>query len=167
MNHPHSDQRDIKVYERAPALSPCTHLVNAPVFPLDFDTSALIPTRREHPKSPLIVDGEVITSTVILPASRENTDATAVVTTEPKRSLFRRAIEDPYWILMTLMTAVGLSITATVIYSVIHIILAVTAWLSVHGKTIITTTILIIVLVISGGATATKCAGIRCRGCQR
>src|SRR5918998_262507 len=150
MNHPHSDQCDIKVHERASALSPCTHLVNAPVFPLDFDTSALIPTRRERSKSPLIVDGEVITSTVTLPAPRENTDATAVVTTEPKRSLFRRATEDPYWILMTLMTAVGLSITATVIYSVIHIILTVTASLSVHGKTIITTTILIILLVISG-----------------
>ena len=68
---------------------------------------------------------------------------------------------------MTLMSAVGLSITATVIYGVIHIMLAVTAWLSVHGKAIITTTILIIVLMISGGVTATKCAGIHCRGCKR
>ncbi len=167
MNHPHSDQRAAKVHERTSALSPCPQLVNASVFPLDFDTSALIPTHRQRPKSPLIVDGEVITSTVTIHAPRENTDATAVVPTEPKRSLLRRATEDPYWILMTLMTAVGLSITATVIYSVIHIILAVTAWLSVHGKTIIMITILIIVLVISGGVTATKCAGMHCRGCQR
>ncbi len=167
MNHPHSDQCDVKVYERASALSPCTHLVNAPVFPLDFDTSALILTRTQWPESLRIVDGEVIASTVTIPAPPDDTDATAVVTTDRKRNLFRRATEDPYWILMTLMSAVGLSITATVIYGVIHIMLAVTAWLNVHGKTIVATTVLIILLVISGGATATKCAGIHCRGCQR
>ena len=167
MNHPHSDQRDIKVHERTSALSPCTQLANAPVFPLDFDTSALIPTRGQFPGSLLIVDGEVITSTVTVPAPRDDTDATAVATTERKRSLLRRATEDPYWILMTLMTAVGLSITATVIYGVIQIMLAVTAWLSVHGKAIITTTILIILLLISGVVTATKCAGLHCPGCKR
>ena len=49
MNHPHSDQCDVKVYERAPALSPCTHLVNAPVFPLDFDTVRSFPPAENIP----------------------------------------------------------------------------------------------------------------------
>ena len=166
MNHPHSDQCTRQVHQRPLALSPYTHLVNAPVSPLDCHTSALIPTRRKHPGSPLIVDGEVITSSLIVPAPRKNTDATAVPVIEPTRSVFRRAIEDPYWILMTLMAAIGLSITATVIYGTVQVMLAVAEWVSVHGTTIAAITTLIIALAIFGGATAAKCAGIHCRGCQ-
>ncbi len=166
MNHPHSDQCNRQVHQRPLALSPYTHLVNAPVSPLDCHTSALIPTRRKHPGSPLVVDGEVITSSLIVPAPRKNTDATAVPVIEPKPSLFRRASEDPYWILMTLMAAIGLAITATVIYGVVEITLAVAEWVSVNGTTMAAITTLIIVLVMCGGATAAKCAGIHCRGCK-
>ena len=45
-------------------------------------------------------------------------------------------IDDPYWILMTLTAAIGLAITATVIYGAIQIILAVGAWLHANGTTI-------------------------------
>ena len=166
MKHLHSDQRSQQVHQRSPALLPYTHLVNAPVSPLDCHTSALIPTPRKYPGSPLVVDGEVITSTLTVPAPRKNTDATAVPVIEPKRSVLRRAIEDPYWILMTLMAALGLSITTMVIYGVIQIMLAVAEWVSVHGTTIAAITTLIIVLAICGGATAAKCTGIHCRGCQ-
>jgi hypothetical protein len=112
------------------------------------------------------VDGEVITSSLIGPAPRKNTDATAVPVVEPKRSVLRRATEDPYWILMTLMVAIGLSITATVAYGAVQIILAVAEWVSVNGPTIAAITTLITVLMIFGGATAAKCAGIHCGGCQ-
>jgi hypothetical protein len=166
MNHPHSDQRSQPVHQRSPALSPYTHLVNAPVSPLDCHTSALILTRRKYAGSPLVVDGEVITSSLIGPAPRKNTDATAVPVVEPKRSVLRRATEDPYWILMTLMVAIGLSITATVAYGAVQIILAVAEWVSVNGPTIAAITTLITVLMIFGGATAAKCAGIHCGGCQ-
>jgi hypothetical protein len=166
MNHPHSDQRSQPVHQRSPALSPYTHLVNAPVSSLDLHTSALIPTRSKYPGSPLVVDGEVITSSLIVPAPHKNTDATTVPVIEPTRSVFRRAIEDPYWILMTLMTALGLSITATVIYGTVQIMLAVAEWVSVHGTTIAAITTLLIVLTMCGGATAAKCAGIHCGGCK-
>ncbi len=166
MNHPHSDQRSRPVHQRSPALSPYTHLVNAPVSPLDCHTSALIPTRRKDPGSPLVVDGEVITSSLIVPAPRKNTDATTVPLIEPTRSVLRRAIEDPYWILMTLMAAIGLSITATVIYGIVQVMLAVAEWVSVHGTTIAAITTLIIVLAMCGGARAVKCTGIHCRGCK-
>ncbi len=166
MNHPHSDQCTRPVHQRSSALSPYTHLVNAPVSPLDCHTSALIPTRRKYPGPPLVVDGEVITSSLIVPARRKNTDAPAVPVIEPKSSVLRRAIEDPYWILMTLMAAIGLSITTMVIYGIFQIMLAVAEWVSVHGTTIAAITTLIIVLAMCGGATAAKCAGIHCRGCR-
>jgi hypothetical protein len=166
MKHPHSDQRSRPVHQRPLALSPYTHLVNAPVSPLDCHTSALIPTRRKYPGSPLVVDGEVITSSLIVPAPPKNTNATAVPVIEPKPSVLRRATEDPYWILMTLMVAIGLAITATVIYGTVQIILAVAEWVSVNGTTIAVITTLIIVLAMCGGATAAKCAGIHCRGCR-
>ena len=166
MKHPHSDQRSRPVPQRSLALSPYTHLVNASVFPLDLRASALIPTRKKYPGSPLVVDGEVITSSVIVPAPRKNTGATAVPVIEPTQSLLRRVMEDPYWILMTLMVAIGLSITTMVIYGVVHIVLAVAEWVSVHGTTIAEITTLIIVLAMCGGASAAKCAGIHCRGCK-
>ena len=166
MKHPHSDQRSRQVHQRPLALSPYSHLVNAPVFPLDCPTSALPLTRREYSGSPLVVDGEVITSRLIVPVPRKNTNATAVPVLQPKPSVLRRAIEDPYWILMTLMAALGLSISATVIYGIVEIMLAVTEWVSVNGTTIAAATTLIIVLAMFGGATAAKCAGIHCRGCK-
>lgn len=166
MKHPHSDQCSRPVYQRSPALSPYTHLVKAPVSPLDCHTSALVPTRRKYPGSPLVVDGEVITSSLVVPAPRKDTDATAIPVIEPTRSLLGRAIEDPYWILMTLMVTIGVSITTIVSYGVVQIMLAVAEWVSVHGPTIAAITTVIIVLAMCGGATAAKCAGIHCRGCQ-
>ena len=70
MTHLHSDHRSHVVQQRAPAFTPYAHLVNASVFPLDFRSSALIPTYpTEHGAgSPLVVDGEVITSIVTIPA---------------------------------------------------------------------------------------------------
>ena len=67
---------------------------------------------------------------------------------------------------MPLMAAVGLSITTTVIYCTVQIMLAVAVWVSVHGITIATITTLIIALAMCGGATAAKCAGIHCWGCK-
>jgi hypothetical protein len=112
------------------------------------------------------VDGEVITSSLIVPAPQKDTDAAAVPVIEPTQSLLRRATEDPYWILMTLMTITGLSITATVTYGIVQIILTVAEWISVHGTTIAAITTLIIVLAMCGGATAAKCTGIHCGGCK-
>lgn len=167
MNHPHSDQCNRPVHQRSPALSPYNHLVNAPVSPLDSRTSALIPTRSQHPRSPLVVDGEVITSSLVVLAPRKNTDAITVPVIEPKPSLLRRAIEDPFWILMTLTVTLALSIAATIAYGVAQITLAVAEWVSVYGTTLAVITILLIVLAMCGGTRAAKCAGIHCWGCKR
>ncbi len=166
MNHPHSDQRSHQVHQRSPALLPYIHLVNAPVSPLDCHPSALVPTRREYPESPLVVDGEVITSSLVVSAPQKDTDAVAVPVMELTRSVLRRVTEDPYWILMTLMATLGLAITATIVYGVIQIILTVAEWVSVHGTTLAVITTLIIVLALCGGASAAKCTGIHCRGCK-
>ena len=170
MTHLHSDHRSHMVYQRAPALAPYAHLVNAPVSPLDFRSSALIPTH--HPEqsagSPLVIDGEVITDIATIPArTRDDTYATSVPEIEPKRNLLRRVIDDPYWILMTLLVTIGLAITATVIYGAIQITLTVAQWLHANGTTIAGIMVLIILLVICSGASAAKCAGIHCGGCTR
>jgi hypothetical protein len=71
---------------------------------------------------------------------------------------------------MTLTAAIGLAITATVIYGAIQIILTVGAWLHANAPTLGTigaTTALIILVMICGGAKAAKCAGIHCGGCRR
>jgi hypothetical protein len=89
---------------------------------------------------------------------------------QAERDLLRRAIDDPYWILMTLTVGIGLAITATVIYGAIHIILTFDAWLHANAPTLGTigaTTALIIPVMICGGAKAAKCAGIHCGGCRR
>jgi hypothetical protein len=167
MTHLHSGHRSHVVQQRAPAFPSCAHLVNASVFPLDFRSRALIPTYpAEHGAgSPLVVDGEVITS---IPAhTSEYTDATATSVFEPKRNLLRRVIDDPYWILMTLTVALGVSITATVIYGAIHIILAIGAWLDANGTTVVGAMVLIILMMLCGGAKAAQCAGIHCGGCGR
>jgi hypothetical protein len=120
----------------------------------------------------LVVDGEVITSitTPIPTHTQQDTYPTPTWATEPKRTLLRRAIDDPCWILMTLTAATGLAITATVIYGAIQIILTVDAWLHANAPTLGTigaTTALIILVMICGGAKAAKCAGIHCGGCRR
>jgi hypothetical protein len=77
---------------------------------------------------------------------------------------------DPYWILMTLTAAIGLAITATVVYGAIQIILTIGAWLHANAPTLGTIsgiTGLIILVMICGGAKAAKCAGIHCGGCRR
>lgn len=173
MTHLHSHHRSHAVQQRAPAFSPHTDLVNAPVFPLDRHSSVLIPTypTEQGATSPLVVDGEVITSTITIPTPRRNdTHVTTAWEIEPKRNLLQRAIDDPYWILMTLTGALGLAITATVIYGAIQIILTIGAWLHTNAPTIATigaTTALLILLMICGGAKAAKCAGIHCGGCRR
>jgi hypothetical protein len=142
-------------------------MVNALVSPLDFRCRALTPIHRNERfgDSPLVVDGEVITSiTTPIPTHTYTPPAWAI---EPKRNLLRRAIDDPYWILMTLTAAIGLSITATVIYGAIQIILTVGAWLRANAPTLDGVAVLIILMIICGGAKAAKCAGIHCGGCRR
>jgi hypothetical protein len=174
MTHPHSPHHSHVAYPRAAAFPPHAHLVNAPVSPLDFRSSALIPTYpSEHgARSPLVVDGEVITSitTTIPTHTQEDTYTTTAWAIEPKRNLLRRAIDDPYWILMTLTAAIGLAIVTTVVYGAIQIILTVGAWLHANGPTlgaIGATIALIILVIVCGGAKAAKCAGIHCGGCRR
>jgi hypothetical protein len=75
-------------------------------------------------------------------------------------------IDDRYWILMTLVVGLGLSITATVVYGVIQITLAIAAWLHANGTTIAGVMVGIILLMLCGGTTAAKCAGIHCGGCR-
>jgi hypothetical protein len=60
----------------------------------------------------------------------------------------------------------GLSITATVIYGVIQITLAIGSWFHAHGATLGAIAVLIMVLMFCGGATAAKCTGIHCGGCK-
>lgn len=159
MNHPHSDQRNPLVFQRGPALSPYIHLVNAPVSPLDHRCSSLIPTHdTQHPGLPSIVDGEVLSVHTIPAATR---------TIERKRSLLRRAIDDPFWILGALTVALGLSITAVVVYGVTQITLAIAEWLDANGTTIAGAVLLISLVMLCGGVTAAKCAGIHCGGCRR
>jgi hypothetical protein len=163
MTHLRSGQRNFPVYHHPMVFSPYAHLVNAPVSPLEFHASALIP--QHYSVLPTVVDGEVITSGLAAPALiRDNTDWT--IDDESKRSLLKQAIEDPYWILMTLMVALGLSITATVVYGVIQITLAIGHWFHAHGATLAGIATVIIALMLCGGATAAKCMGIHCGGCK-
>lgn len=168
MTHLHSHHRNHAVQRRAPAFPPWFHLTSAPVSPLDFDASGLIPTHpaEQGAMSPLVVDGEVITSIDTIPTdSRYDTDATPAW--EPKRTLLRRVIDDPYWILMTLAAVIGLSIIATVVYGAIQIILTVGAWLHANAPTIGGVIALIILVMLCGGAKAAQCAGVHCGGCRR
>ncbi|MGH3774529.1 MAG: hypothetical protein ACRDRR_02140 [Pseudonocardiaceae bacterium] len=155
MNHPHSDQRNPMVPQRPLALSPYIHLVNATVSPLEPHSSAVIPARHRE-ELPSVVDGEVLASI----------DTRPVPVIEPKRNLLWRAIDDPYWVLMTLIAAVGLSITATAMYGVIQITRSIAEWFHANGATLAVITTLIILLMLCGGATVAKCAGIHCRGCR-
>jgi hypothetical protein len=163
MTHPHSDQRSVPVYQHPMVFTPYQHLVNAPVSSLDFHTSGLIPQHYSQP--PTVVDGEVITSSLTTRGLvRDNTQPT--IAGESRPSLLRRAIADPYWILVALTVVLGLSITATVVYGVIQITLAIGAWFHAHGATLGIISALMIALMLCGGATATKCTGIHCGGCK-
>lgn len=163
MTHPHSDQRSSPVSQRPAAFSPYSHLVNAPVSPLDYHTSALIP--HHYSKLPTVIDGEIVTSKITI-STHIWDDAGPTIGDEPQRNLLQRAIDDPYWILMTLMMALGLSITATVVYGVIQITLAIGHWLHTHGATLGGIAALIIALMLCGGASTAKCTGIHCGGCK-
>lgn len=164
MTHPHSDQRNVPVSQHPMVFSPYCHLVNASVSPLDSHTSALIPQHYSEP--PIVVVGEVITGSLTTRRIvRDDTQPT--IANESRPSLLRRAIEDPYWILMTLTVVLGLSITATVIYGVIQITLAIGQWFHAHGTTLGAIAALMIALMLCGGATAAKCTGIHCGGCKR
>lgn len=162
MMHPHLDQRSFPVYQHVVVATPDQHLVNAPVSPLDSHTSALISTRAAKSEDRhLVINGEVITSrTMTLPAR-------TIPATEPKQSLVRRILDDPYWILMTLAITLILSITATAIYGIIQITLAIGRWFTTNGTTLGTIAALAIIVMLCGGTTAAKCAGIHCGGCRR
>jgi hypothetical protein len=162
MNHPHSDQRLSNCEQRAFAFTAqrYPHLVNAPVPPLDSHTSALNPT---HHLPPSVIDGEVITSSVIPIPTRNEIGAPSPTR---KRSLLRRAIDDPFWILMTLTGVLVLSIIGTAVYGVIQIMLAIGEWFSLNRTTILSGIVLIVLLGLCGGATAAKCVGIHCGGCK-
>jgi hypothetical protein len=162
MIHPHSDQRSVPVTQRASAFSPYSHLVNAPVSPLELHPSAFMPIRHKDylDDVPSVVDGEVLASVVTVP-TWDDTDAR-----EPRRSLLRRAIDDPFWILITMTTVLGLSIAATVMYGVIQIALAIAEWFHANGTTLAAITTLVLLLMLCGGVRAAKCAGIHCGGCR-
>lgn len=89
---------------------------------------------------------------------------------EPKRGLIRRVIDDPYWVLITLASALGLAIVGTIVYGVTQIVLAVEQWWSENGHTVVSTgqTILVVIVLLAlcGGGAAAKCAGIHCGGCK-
>jgi hypothetical protein len=172
MTHLHSPHRSHVVQQRAPAFAPHAYLVNALVFPLDFRSSALTPIYRNERSGdlPLVVDGEVISTTMIPTHAQDDSYASPAWAIEPKRNLLRRSIDDPYWILMALTVAIGLSIIATVVYGAIQIILTVDAWLHANAPSIgsIGATIALIILVmICGVAKAAKCVGMHCGGCRR
>jgi hypothetical protein len=166
MTHLHSHHHSHLIQQRVLAFPSHADLVNASVTRLDRRSSALIPTHdTEHGDgSPLVVDGEVITSITTIPTYTRDDSIASVL--KPKRNLLRRMIDDPYWIVMTLTATLGVSITATVIYGAIQIILAIGAWLDANATTIGGATALIILLMLCGGVKAAKCAGIHCGGCK-
>jgi hypothetical protein len=162
MTQPHSHQRSFSAYEHPVVFTLQPDRVNAPVVSLGGDTSALIPTqdaifRRSHP----VIEGEVLASpTTTIPAR-------SIAAIESEGSFLRRSLDDPYWILMTLAITLGVSITATVIYGLIQITLAIGRWFTTNGTTLAAIAALATVVVLCGGTTAAKCTGIHCGGCQR
>jgi hypothetical protein len=140
MTHPYSGH---PIRERSLAVS------------LDIPTTGLI----SRPEGwPMVVDGEVITS---------RHDDTKIPTAAVRRaSVLRRAVQDPYWILMTLMIGCGLSITAMVVYGMIRLTLAVVGWLTTNGTTLVVITGLVVAGVLCCGARTVTCTGIHCGGCK-
>ena len=164
MTLPHSNQRNFPVYQHPMMFTSYQHLANAPVSPLDSYTSALIP--QHYSESPTVVDGDVITNSLTTTSALARDDTQPTIANESRPNLLRRAIEDPYWILVTLTVVLGLSITATVVYGVIQITLAIGAWFHAHGAALGAISAFIIALILCGGATAAKCTGIHCGGCK-
>jgi hypothetical protein len=162
MTQLHSHQRSFPAYRHLAVFTPVHDRVNGPVVSLDWDTDVLLPTqdtisRRPHP----VIEGEVLASrTMTVPAR-------PIAAIESKRSLLRRILDDPYWILMTLVIALGVSITTTALYGLIQITLAIGRWFTTNATTLATLAALVTVVVLCGGTTAAKCAGIHCGGCQR
>jgi hypothetical protein len=162
MTHSHSGQCSFPVYQHPVVVTPYQHLVNAPVSPLDFHTSAgIVAPAAKSENQHLVINVEVITSRIITLPAR------TIPATEPKQSLFRRTLDDPYWILMTLAITLILSITVTAIYGIIQIMLAIGRWFTTNGTTLGTIAALVIIVMLCGGTTAAKCAGIHCGGCRR
>jgi len=161
MTQTYSHQHSFAVYEHPVMFLLYPGQVNVPVSAWDRDASALIATqevtsRRPHP----VIEGEVLTSrTMTVPAR-------PIPAIEPKRNFLRRTCDDPYWILMTLALTLGVSITATALYGIIQITLAIGRWFTTNGATLATIAALVTVLVLCGGTTAAKCAGIHCGGCN-
>jgi len=161
MTYPHSHPCSIPVTERVVELSPDHHPANTLVFPLDGDISARIPTQTQTSRSLYpVINGEVIASRTLAPLR-------PIPASEPKRNFRRRSLDDPYWILVTLVITLGVSITATAVYGIIQITLAIGRWFTTNGTTLATIAALVIILALCGGTTAAKCAGIHCRGCNR
>ena len=138
MTHLHSHHRNHAVQQRTPAFPPWVHLTNAPVSPLDFGSTASFlrtPQNRvlRHHWWSMVKSSPALTPS---PRIRDMTPMRRQHGNEPKRNLLRRAIDDPYWILMTLTGALGLAIIATVVYGAIQIILTVDAWLHTNAPTI-------------------------------
>ena len=162
MTPPYSHQRSFPVYEHPVVFALYPDRVNVPVSAWDRDVSAFIPTQnatcpRPHP----VIEGEVLASrTMTVPAR-------SIPAIEPKRKVFRRIRDDPYWILMTLAITLGVSITATALYGLVRITLAIGRWFTTNGTTLATIAALVTVVALCGGTTAAKCAGIHCGGCDR
>lgn len=162
MTHLQFDHRSVVAYQHPIVFTPCPHWANDLISPVDSDTSALVSPQdtRSHRPHPVIT-GEVISSRTITYPARP------IPVIEPKRSFFRRSLDDPYWILMTLAIALSVSIIATALYGLIQITLAIGRWFTTNGTTLATLAALVTVVVLCGGTTAAKCTGIHCGGCQR
>jgi len=162
MTQPYSNQCSFPVYQHPVAFTPYRDRVITPVSRLDCDIDRLIPTqdatpRRLHP----VIEGEVLSSRTMTAPAR------SIPVMEPRRRFLRRSLDDPYWILMTLAITLVVSITATAIYGLIQITLAVGRWFTTNGTTLAAIAVLVTVLALCGGRTAAKCTGIHCGGCKR
>jgi hypothetical protein len=119
-----------------------------------------------------VLDAEIV-SIDYLPVPRApaqlvplNRPITRPPLTEPKRGLIRRAIDDPFWILITGAGSLALAVVGTVIYGIVQILLSVGVFLSTYGSTIGGGVILLILIVLLGSGGA-ACAGLHCAGCKR
>lgn len=118
-----------------------------------------------------IIDAEIVAIDLdALPEQRRTQELQPYVApipyVKPKRGLIRRAIDDPFWILMGITGSLVLAIVGTIIYGVIQIVLGVVAFLNEWGATIGGGAVAVILaLILCGGGTAV-CAGIHCAGCK-
>lgn len=88
---------------------------------------------------------------------------------EPKRSLLRKTLDDPYWVLISITTVLVLSIVSLIVYGVIQVVLTVEEWLAENMHTIVSggATVAIILILLSLGGGGAVCAGLHCAGCRR